>query len=151
MVFGRFFDVHGGPFVELQREINDLLDSVAGKHLGLGRGILTRPFPAVNVYEDRQAVIVECELPGVDPSTIDVSTTGDVLTIKGERPALSPDESTRVHIQERRYCSFNRAVMLPADVQSDKAEAKYEHGVLRIKLPKAPEAQPRQVAINVEK
>jgi HSP20 family protein len=137
------------PFVELQREFNRLFDTLAPRAMGLAGGLLARRVPPVNLYEDKDALYVECEMPGVDQERLEVYVTGDVLTLKGDRPAVEPQAGTTVHIQERTYGAFNRAITLPVAVEGDKTEARYEHGVLSVKLPKAAEARPKQVTINV--
>lgn len=150
MPFSRLFDMRHGPFVELQREINTLFDSLVSRRFGVSRGLFPRAFPPTNIYEDADAVRVESEMAGVDQDSLELFVTGDVLTIKGEVPALEADETTTVHIRERGCGRFNRAIALPTDVKSDEIEAHYANGVLRVKLPKAPEAQPKHVNVNVE-
>ncbi len=149
MPFGRLFEARHGPFGELQREINSLFDSVVSHGRSLGRGLLQRACPPVNISEGEDQVLVECELPGADPNSLDVSLTHDVLTIKGERPAVEPDEDTRVHIHERGYGAFNRAITVPSSVQGEDIDARYENGVLIIRLPKAQEDKPKTVTVQV--
>ena len=147
MAYVRFLESRRGPFGDLQRDINELFDSLLP---GLGRGLFSRAVPPVNVYEDADALLVKCELPGVDQDSLEVSVTGDVLTLKGERPSLEPDEGTTVHIQERSYGAFNRAITLPTSIDSDRVEARYESGILLIRLPKALEAKPKPVAVHTD-
>ena len=94
--------------------------------------------------------MVECELPGIEKDSLELTITGDVLTLKGERPALEPGEETTVHIQERGYGAFNRALTLPTSIDTEQVEARYENGLLLIRLPKAPEAKPKQVPVHVD-
>lgn len=148
MSFGRLFELQRGPFGELQREVNQLFDSLVMRPLGFGRRLLSSVFPPVNIQERADSLIVEIELPGVDEQSLDLSVTHDSLTLKGERPAPVRDNETTVHIRERGYGSFSRAVMLPAPVDGDRAQATYSSGILTVRLPKAPEAMPRQVSIQ---
>lgn len=145
MAFGGSLESRRGPFGHLQREIDGLFNAMLSR---FGGGLFSRACPPVNVYEDADAVVVECELPGADHDSIEVFATGDVLTLKGERPALEPDDQTTVHIQERRYGAFNRSITLPLNVDSEKVEARYDNGILSIRLPKAAEARPRQVKVR---
>jgi HSP20 family protein len=147
MAFGRLLESRRGPFGELQREIQGLFDSLMPR---FGSGLFAPAFPPINIYEDHDALVVECEAPGIDEEKLDLTVTGDVLTIKGERPAIEACDDTRVHIHERGYGVFNRAVTLPSNIDSEQVEARYENGVLSIRLPKAPEAKPRQVTVQVE-
>lgn len=147
MALMRFLESRSGPFADLQRDINDLFDTLLPT---FGRGTVSRALPPLNVYEDPDALIVECELPGIDRESLDLTIAGDVLTLKGQRPALEPAEGTRVHIHERGYGTFNRALTLPVSVDSEAVEARYENGVLSIRLPKAPEARPKQVPVHTE-
>lgn len=148
MPFGRLFELRHGPFGELQREVNQLFDSLVIRPLGFGRRLLSSVFPPVNIHEKADALVVEIELPGVDEQSLELSVTQDSLTLKGERPPLLRDEETTMHIRERGYGSFSRAIMLPVAVDGDRAEATYSAGILMVRLPKAPEAMPRQVTIQ---
>lgn len=147
MALGRLLESRRGPFGDLQREIEGLFNSLLPR---VARGIVPRAFPPVNIYEDKDALIVECEMPGISEESLELTIAGDVLTIKGERPALTPTEETTVHIQERGYGAFNRAVTLPTNIDSEKVEAKYDNGILLVRLSKAPEARPKQVPVHVE-
>jgi HSP20 family protein len=104
--------------------------------------------PALNVWEDENAVYVETDLPGVPADKLDVSVTeGNQLTIQGERPA--PEVANAVwHRQERGFGTFTRSVTLPTLVNADKVEAQFEHGVLKLTLPKAQAAKPRKIAVK---
>lgn len=148
MPFGRLFELRHGQFGELQREVNQLFDSLVMRPLGFGRRLLSSVFPPVNIHETPDSLVVEIELPGVDEQSLDLSVTHDSLTLKGERPALARDNETTVHIRERGYGSFSRAVMLPVPVDGDRAKATYASGILTVRLPKAPQAMPRQVSIQ---
>ena len=150
MAFGRLFDSRHGPFGDLQHEMNELFDSLVARYGGLGHGLIPRAFPPVNIHEDGDALLLECELPGVEPAGLEVSITGDVLTLRGERLKPVTAAGTTEHIQERTYGAFNRAITLPVSVDSDKAEARFANGVLSLRLPKLPEARPRQVAVQVQ-
>jgi HSP20 family protein len=102
----------------------------------------------VNVWEDDQALYVEADLPGVDPAKLDVTVTeGNQLLIQGERAAPEIPGATWVR-QERPVGQFVREVELPALVDADKVEARYEHGVLRLTLPKHEAVKPRKIQVK---
>lgn len=146
MALGRPMESRRGPFGDLQREIEGLFDSLVPR---FARGVFPRAFPPVNIYEDKDALVVECEMPGISEGSLELTIAGDVLTLKGERPALEPQSETTVHIQERGYGAFSRAITLPTNIDSEKVEARYDHGILLVRLPKAPEAKPKQVSVHV--
>jgi HSP20 family protein len=106
--------------------------------------------PAVNVWEDDQAVYAEADLPGLNLEKLEVFVTeGNQLTIQGERPATEMKNAVW-HRQERPFGQFLRVVTLPALVDADKVEARYEQGVLRLTLPKSEAAKPRKIAVKAE-
>lgn len=107
--------------------------------------------PAMDVYEDKDDVVVETPLAGIDPEKVDISIENGVLTVKGESEKKSEVEDKNYYRKEIRSGSFYRAVSLPTKVDGDKAEATYDKGVLTIRVPKAPEVKPRTIAIKTIK
>jgi len=105
----------------------------------------------VDVIEKKDEILVKASVPGLKPEDIDVSITGDVLTIKGETKSEEKVEDGTYLRQERRYGRFERSLQLPTQVVADKADAKFEHGVLTLKLPKAEEARPRTIKVKTGK
>lgn len=105
--------------------------------------------PAMNLYESADAYIVTAELPGVEPDSIDLAVEGTTISLRGERSVqFSDDESTNLHRSERRTGSFRRAFELPGPVDPDGVVAEHRHGVLKLRLPKTPEARARQIAVQ---
>jgi len=102
------------------------------------------------VAETDEAVLVDVEVPGIDPATLDISVAGDILTIRGEKQDQTGQEGHNYHRVERRYGSFTRSLTLPAPVEADKVEAKAHCGVLSIRLPKKESARLRKVEIQAE-
>jgi len=104
----------------------------------------------LDMYETENDVVVKAAIPGVKPEDIEVTVTGDLLSIKGEFRAESEvkDEKRNYHRQERRYGSFCRQVTLPAGVNADACAADYENGVLTLTLPKVEEAKVKKVQIK---
>jgi HSP20 family protein len=107
--------------------------------------------PAIDMYEDADNVIVEAQMAGIDPDKVDVSIENDVLCIKGESEKKSEVEEKNYYRKEIRRGSFYRSVQLPAHVSGDKAVASAEDGVLKISIPKAPEAKPKTIRIQTKK
>lgn len=107
-----------------------------------------RRFPAMNVWQDDDNVYVEAEIPGLTEADLDVTVTGNELTIKGERPILEPTEGTTVHRRERHTGPFSRVVHLPMDVNDDKVEAAFRNGVLTVTLAKAEVARSRHIPVK---
>jgi HSP20 family protein len=89
-------------------------------------------------------------LPGVRPEDVDISITGDTLTIKGETKFETKIEKANYLRQERRYGAFSRTIALPMPVQADRAEAKFKDGVLMLSIPKAEEAKPKTIKVKTE-
>jgi HSP20 family protein len=125
--------------MDLQREINRLFSSSSQA---------SADFPAINVWEKDNQLVVTTELPGVDPEKINVSVNGAVLTISGSSE-FEPLKEGEVYLrQERETGSFQRNFQLPFAVDAKKVEAKYERGILRITLPRAEEDLPKKIKIN---
>jgi len=138
-------DAFGDLFREMNR-IHHEMNYLFGRR-GLANGNV-RTGPALNVWEDGNAVYVETDLPGVAADKLDVSVVeGNQLTIQGERAAPSVENAVW-HRQERGFGTFTRSVTLPTLVNADKVEARFEQGVLRLTLPKAEAAKPRKIAVK---
>jgi HSP20 family protein len=127
-----------GQFSRLQNELDRLFSAPTATWT-----------PRLDVLEDKDNFVVRVETPGLKREDIQVSLEEGDLVIAGERKAETLPEGTDVHHTERFYGKFQRAVTLPAAVAADKVKADYKDGVLTITLPKAEEAKPRQIAINV--
>ncbi|MEZ4270420.1 MAG: Hsp20/alpha crystallin family protein [Myxococcota bacterium] len=126
------------PFSMLHQEMNALFDDFA---LGLwgGDGDHSGRFePKIDISESKNSIEVVAEVPGLSENDIrlQVSDSGSVLTIQGEKSAESKDSGKNYHRVERTYGSFCRSITLPASVDADKAEAKFKNGELRVSLPK---------------
>ena len=106
--------------------------------------------PALNVWEDETAFYVEADLPDVAVDKLDVTVKeGSRLTLSGERKPAEPANAVW-HRQERFAGTFIRELTLPTPVDADKVEAKFEHGVLKLTLPKSETARPRKIAVKAE-
>jgi len=117
----------------------------AGWLAPLGAGSL-----AVDMYETDDEVVVKTAVSGIKSENIDVSITGDVLTIKGETKAEEKVEKANYIRQERRYGAFSRSLTLPSTVVADKATAEFDDGVLILTLPKAEEVKPKTIKVQAK-
>ena len=107
-----------------------------------------RGFPAVNVWQGDEAIAVTAELPGVNPSDIDISVQENVLKISGERKAPDLPDDARWHRNERGFGKFSRAVRLPFNASDDNVEARMVNGVLRIVIGRPEEHKPKKIEIK---
>ncbi len=105
---------------------------------------------AVDMYETPDEVVVKAAVPGIKPQDINISITGDVLTIKGETKQEEKVDKANYIYQERRYGTFARSITLPTSINADKAEATFEHGVLTLKLPKVEEVKPKVITVKAK-
>jgi HSP20 family protein len=112
--------------------------------------IEVRPYVEADVYETDEDVVVKMPVSGVKPDDIDISVTGDTVTIKGERKQEEEEKKKNYYYKEVRYGSFARSFTLPAAVQADKAEAKFKNGMLTLTIPKSEEAKPKVIKVKAE-
>jgi len=106
--------------------------------------------PALNVWEDETAFYVEADLPDVPADKLDITVKeGTRLTLTGERKPTDPPNAVW-HRQERFAGTFTRELTLPTPVDADKVEARFEHGVLKLTLPKSEAARPRKITVKAE-
>jgi HSP20 family protein len=137
--------------LNIRDEVNRLFDNFFTGLPERRRGLLEGEWaPSVDVAETDNEVVVTAELPGIKQDDVDITITDDVLTLKGEKKEEKEVKEKNYHRIERSYGSFQRSISLPAGVQADKAKATYKDGVLHITVPKAEEAKPKQIKINVE-
>ena len=107
-------------------------------------------FPAMDLVERNGDYEVQAELPGLGPEDIEVKVSDGVLTIKGEKSVERTEEEEDYHLQERSYGEFQRSFRLPTGVNTDKIEAKFDKGVLHVKMPKTSEAKESARKIEVK-
>lgn len=104
----------------------------------------------VDMYEQDGKLIVKAPLPGVKPEDIEVTVVGDTLTIKGETKEETEVKEENVIRRERRFGAFSRSVSLPSPVDTNKATATFENGVLTLTLPVAEEARPKAIKVQAK-
>jgi len=136
-------------FVSLQDRVNRLFrESQAG--VGGEEALATSTFaPPVDVYEDEHNITLKIEVPGIDEKDIDIRIENNTLTVHGERKFEKDEKEENYRRVESRYGSFTRTFTLPTTVDSEKVEANYDKGVLKVKLAKKAEAKPKQIKVNV--
>lgn len=108
-------------------------------------------FPAVDVYDTKDAVVLKAELAGMNPDDIQIEVEDNVLTIKGERKFEEKVEDERYYRVERRFGSFQRSLALPQGVKSEDIAANYEDGILEVRVPKAEEEKPKKISVSARK
>ena len=113
-------------------------------------GVLDGREIPLDIYQTADSVVVKAALPGVKPEEVDISVSGDTLTIRGERKAENEIKSEGYIYQERRYGAFSRTVILPGSLHSDKAEATFENGILTLTIPKAEEVKPKKIHVKTK-
>ena len=106
--------------------------------------------PAIDMSEDEKAYKISAELPGLDATDVDVSVSGNMLVLKGEKRQEREEKDKNYYLSERAFGSFQRSFELPASIDRDKVAADFSKGVLTITLPKTPEAQKQQKKIEVK-
>ena len=109
----------------------------------------TRIFPSIIISTGEDRLVVRAEVPGMKLEDLDISVTGDTLTVQGSRTTGADLQGGWYHRRERQSGSFSRAVRLPADVDGEQAEATYVAGVLTVSLPLRQPAKPKQIRVQV--
>ena len=113
-------------------------------------GISARAYPLLNVAEDADNIYVEALAPGIDPKSLEISVQNGTLRIAGEKSPVSEDvKADAFHRNERSAGRFVRTTPLPSAIQSDKVSAAYKNGLLVLTLPKAEEAKPKKIEVEV--
>jgi HSP20 family protein len=137
------------PFREARR-MHDMLDRMMDRSLidpwsvGMDAGL------PLDIYQTDDEIVVKASAPGMTPEDIEISVTGDTLTIRGELTAEELQEGARYHIRERRVESFSRSVTLPTMVQAEKAKAEFENGILTLSLPKVEAVKPKSITVKAK-
>ena len=104
--------------------------------------------PAVDVHETADEIVVTAALPGMKADDVEITMTGQQLTLRGEFKADDEIERDQYLYRERRFGSFSRSIALPVRVQGDRADATFTDGILTLRIPKAEEVKPRQIRVN---
>src|SRR5712675_3423292 len=129
----------------LQEEVNRLFSTNLNRSFGdegIGRGAWN---PSVDIYENKDQIVLEAELPGMKREDFELSVENNVITLRGERHFEKKDETDNYHRVERSYGSFARSFTLPQTVTGEGVTAEYREGVLRVTLPKREETKARRI------
>ena len=134
------------------RRLNNMLDEAfnAWPFQAQEGGSLTSSWlPPCDVFEDKDAIKIVAEIPGVTAEDVRISLENNLLTLRGEKKQQAEEKSERVHRYERNYGAFERTFALPTTVEPEKIDAQYSHGVLTVTIPKAERARPREIPVKV--
>lgn len=144
--------VQWNPYKEFERSFDDVFGRAWRTGLiGNDRGRDVQMWkPAVNVYEDKENLVLEAQLPGIDMKDIEVSVTDHTLELRGDRKLEHEGDGEGYHVREARYGSFARSFTLPSYVDPGKAQASYDRGVVTIAVPKQEEAKPKLIPIKAK-
>jgi HSP20 family protein len=144
------------PFTAMRAEMERVFDSFLGR--GFGRfPALSRAeeggalAPSIDVRETETELVVEAELPGMDEKDVNLTLNNGVLTLKGEKKSEREERKDDYHLMERSYGSFQRSFQIADTIDADKVQATFEKGVLKVTLPKRPEAVKAEKRIPIGK
>lgn len=132
----------------LREEMNRLLDGSLAGYVG-DAGLFSGWTPPLDVTQNKDNIFVKVELPGMKKEEIDISLHDGTLSITGERKEETKTEEGETFRAERYFGRFHRTITLPTPVDATKVKATYRDGILGIELPKAEEAKPKQIEVNV--
>jgi HSP20 family protein len=127
----------------LQRDMNRLFGNMT-----VNRERVTQSFPAINIWAGENSAVITAEIPGVNQNELDLSVTGDTLSIAGERKHEELPEGAKYHRNERSFGKFNRNIQLPYTVDVDKVKASFKNGVLEIELPRVEAEKPKKITVK---
>jgi HSP20 family protein len=134
----------------LQEEVNRLFSTNLTPGFGeegIGRGAWN---PSVDIYENKDHIVLEAELPGMNREDFELTVENNVITLRGERRFEKKDETDNYHRVERSYGSFTRSFTLPQSVSAEGATAEYRNGVLRVTLAKREDTKARRIEVTAE-
>ena len=140
-------------FMTLREAMDHLFNDAFTRPLSLRDGWSV---PAVDMYQTDDEIVVKASIPGFKAEEVQISVTGEILTLRGEmkhedeKTSSLPGKEKSWHIREQRWGSFERSVALPTEVVADKAKAEFENGILVVTLPKAEEVKPKTITVKAK-
>lgn len=138
--FGQTFD----EFDRMRRQLDLLTGSLVGRPASRSAGV----FPLLNLTEDKDHYYVRAELPGVKTENLEIHATGTTISIAGERKIPVENSNAKYHRREREAGKFSRVINLGKEINADKVEAELSNGILKVVLPKAEKAKPKQITVK---
>ncbi|MBI2718245.1 MAG: Hsp20/alpha crystallin family protein [Rhizobiales bacterium] len=142
------------PFASFRRELDHMFDNFFNDFGYRGARAMSNGWqaiaPTIDVAESEKEVVVTVELPGLDNKDFEVTLSGDMLTIKGEKKSEQEHKNGDVYHMERRFGSFSRSIRLPFEAKDEKVDANYDRGVLTVRIPKPADAQRTARRIEVK-
>jgi len=138
-----------GEMMSLRQAIDKLFEDSFVRYPRLWPELGAGEVPT-DIYQTKDNVVVKASLPGVKPEEVDISITGDVLTIKGERKEETEVKEDNFIRRESHFGAFSRSVTLPPDIKSDKAEAVFKDGILTLTIPKPEQVKPKQIKVKTK-
>jgi HSP20 family protein len=136
-----------GELLSLRQAMDRLFDETLFRPLGGSTFEETRAMP-LDIYATGDALVIEAALPGVRPEDVEVSLLGDTLTLTATTASARSSEDAGYQVQEVRRGKFSRTVALPSGLKTEGAAASFENGMLRLSIPKAEQAKPRQIPVT---
>lgn len=135
---------------QLDRQFNGLLRQFDGVQSNDDSAVVTgRWLPAVDIREEEHQFLIQADLPGIDPTQVEITMERNVLTLKGERHQESTSNGQHYRRTERVQGSFYRRFSLPESADAERIQARSHHGVLTITIPKVEKAQARRISVDV--
>lgn len=136
------------PFFDVAKTLDEMDRMFGGPQSCLGlRSVPRGTFPAINVYDRGESIMLTAEIPGVKADDLDLSVLNDSVTLKGQRTDGAGEED-RYYRKERMTGYFNRTITLPDAVDPESVQAEYRHGILKVTMDKAEEAKARKIQIK---
>jgi HSP20 family protein len=139
------------PFHEMdrfRRDFDELFDRLVGFRRRGEKGIELEP--AIESYVEGDKLVVRADLPGIDPKDVEITVTGDLLTIKGSRQERREEKERNFVVKEVSYGSFERSITLPSGIKTEDIKASYKDGVLELTAPAPKELAARKVPVEIE-
>ncbi len=136
------------PFEEMERFMDEFMRGWPAWQRTPTEGMGMTWTPNIEMFDKQDNIVVRAELPGMKRDDINISVTGDTLTISGERKTESSVKGEDYYRSELSYGKFSRSITLPTMVEADKINATYENGILEITLPKSEKVKPRKIQIK---
>ncbi len=138
--------------VTTQDRFNQLFNETFARAFGDQQELSPRAWvPPVDIYETDESLVLQAELPGINPDDVEIRVEDNTLYLKGERKFEKEVKEENLHRVERAYGTFSRNFALPGSVDASNVKAEYKNGILTLTMPKREEAKPKTIKINVSK